>query len=164
MGVRADRRGDAAARGRPPIGSPVATLVSLVTGRLTFALGVACAMLAVLALARGRLAWCAVAGVAAALASPVAAAFLAIVLLAWGIPRRRAVATAALLAATLDARARCCRSLFPEGGSFPFTPSAFWPTLAGTLLVIAVLWRSAAPGLRIGARPLRGRCSCSAPR
>ena len=33
-------------------------------------------MLAVLALARGRLAWCAVAGVAAALASPVAAAFL----------------------------------------------------------------------------------------
>jgi hypothetical protein len=127
----------------------VATLVSLVTGRLTFALGVAFAMLAVLALARGRLAWCAIAGVAAALASPVAAAFLAIVLVAWGIPRRRAVATAVLLAATL-APALALSVLFPEGGSFPFTASAFWPTLAGALLVIAVLWRSAAPGLRIG--------------
>jgi hypothetical protein len=127
----------------------VATLVSLVTGRLTFALGVAFAMLAVLALARGRLAWCGLAGVAAALASPVAAAFLAIVLLAWGIPQRRAVATGALLAATL-APALALSVLFPEGGSFPFTPSAFWPTLAGALLVIAVLWRSAAPGLRIG--------------
>jgi hypothetical protein len=127
----------------------LATLVSLVTGRLTFALGVAFALLAVLALARGRLAWCAIAGVAAALASPVAAAFLAIVLLAWGIPRRRLVATAALLAATLTP-ALALSLLFPEGGSFPFTASAFWPTLAGTLLVIAVLWRSATPGLRIG--------------
>ncbi len=62
----------------------VATMVSLVTGRLTFALGVAFALLAVLALTRGRLVWCAVAGVGAALASPVAAAFLAIVLLAGG--------------------------------------------------------------------------------
>jgi hypothetical protein len=127
----------------------VATLVSLVTGRLTFALGVACAMLAVLALARGRLLWCAVAGIATALASPVAAAFLALGLLAWGIPRRRVLATCALLAATL-APALALAVLFPEGGSFPFVASAFWPTLAGTLLVIAVLWRSAAPGLRIG--------------
>jgi len=127
----------------------VATLVSLVTGRLTFALGVACAMLAVLALARGRLAWCAIAGAATALASPVAAAFLALALLGWGIPRRRAVATGTLLAATL-APALALSVLFPEGGSFPFVASAFWPTLAGALLLIAVLWRSAAPGLRVG--------------
>ncbi|HEV7496323.1 hypothetical protein [Baekduia sp.] len=127
----------------------IATQVSLVTGRLTFALGVAFALLAVLALARGRLWWCAIAGAGAALASPVAAAFLALALLAWGIPRRRTVATAALLAATL-APALLLSVLFPEGGSFPFVASAFWPTLAGTLLVIAVLWRSAAPGLRIG--------------
>jgi hypothetical protein len=126
-----------------------ATLVSLVTGRLTFALGLGFALLAVLALARGRLLWCAVAGAATALASPVAAAFLALALLAWGIPRRRVLATSVLLAATL-APALALSLLFPEGGSFPFTPSAFWPTLAGALLVIAVLWRSAAPGLRIG--------------
>jgi len=126
-----------------------ATMVSLVTGRLTFALGLAIALLAVLALARGRLAWCALAGAAAALASPVAAAFLAIGLLAWGIPRRRAVATGALLAATL-APALGLSVLFPEGGTFPFTASAFWPTLAGALLVIGVLWRSASPTLRLG--------------
>jgi hypothetical protein len=126
-----------------------ATLVSLVTGRLTFALGLAFALLAVLALARGRLVWCAVAGAAAALASPVAAAFLAIGLVAWGLPSRRLVATGALLAATL-APAVALSALFPEGGSFPFTASAFWPTLAGTLLVIAVVWRSASPTLRLG--------------
>lgn len=129
-----------------------ATLVSLVTGRLTFALGLALALLAALALSRGRLALTALAGAAAALASPVAAAFLALVLVAWGMtrtPRRRYVATGALLAATL-APALALSVLFPEGGTFPFTPSAFWPTLAGTLLVIAVLWRSAAPALRVG--------------
>jgi hypothetical protein len=126
-----------------------AAMVSLVTGRLTFALGLALALLAVLALARGRLVWCAVAGAATALASPVAAAFLALALIAWGVTRRRWTATAALLAATL-APAAALSLLFPEGGSFPFTASAFWPTLAGTLLVIAVLWRSAPPALRIG--------------
>lgn len=126
-----------------------ATMVSLVTGRLTFALGLAFAVLAVLALARGRLAWCAAAGAAAALASPVAAAFLAIGLVAWGIPRRRWVATAALLAAAL-APALALSVLFPEGGSFPFVASAFLPTLAGALLVIAVLWRSASSTLRLG--------------
>ena len=41
-----------------------ATMVSLVTGRLTFALGLALALLAVLALARERLVWCGVAGAA----------------------------------------------------------------------------------------------------
>jgi hypothetical protein len=126
-----------------------ATSVSLVTGRLTFALGLALALLAVLALSRERLAWCALAGAASALASPVAAAFLALALVAWGVTRRRWAATAALLAVTL-APALALGVLFPEGGSFPFTASAFWPTLAGTLLVIAVLWRSAPPALRLG--------------
>jgi hypothetical protein len=126
-----------------------ATMVSLVTGRLTFALGLALALLAVLALSRDRTAWCAVAGAATALASPVAAAFLALALVAWGVTRRRWAATGALLAATL-VPALALSVLFPEGGSFPFTASAFWPTLAGTALVIAVLWRSAPPALRLG--------------
>src|SRR4051812_16337628 len=126
-----------------------ATMVSLVTGRLTFALGLALALLAVLALARDRPAWCAAAGAASALASPVAAAFLALALVAWGVTRRRWLTTGALLAAAL-VPALALSVLFPEGGSFPFTPSAFWPTLAGTALVIAVLWRSAPPALRLG--------------
>jgi hypothetical protein len=126
-----------------------ATLVSLVTGRLTFALGLALAILAVLALTRDRLGWCAIAGAASALASPVAAAFLALVLVAWGATRRRWIATAALLGAAL-APAAALSVCFPEGGSFPFVAAAFWPTLAGTLLVIAVLWRSASTPLRVG--------------
>jgi hypothetical protein len=126
-----------------------ATMVSLVTGRLTFALGVALALCAVLALARERLVWSGIAGAAAALASPVAVAFLALVLAAWGITRKRYLAAAALLAVTL-APAAALSYMFPEGGSFPFVWSAFVPTLAGTLLLIAVLWRSAPPVLRLG--------------
>ncbi|HWH95265.1 MAG TPA: hypothetical protein VNT03_15500, partial [Baekduia sp.] len=80
----------------------------------------------------------------------VAAAFLALALVAWGATRRgRRLATAALVAAAL-VPALALSALFPEGGSFPFVASAFWPTLAGTLLVIGVLWRSAAPALRVG--------------
>ncbi|WCB91670.1 hypothetical protein DSM104299_00343 [Baekduia alba] len=126
-----------------------ATLVSLVTGRLTFALGLALALLAVLALKRDRLVWCGIAGALSALASPVAAAFLALALVAWWWSQRRTLATALLLAAAL-VPALALSVLFPEGGSFPFTLSAFLPTLAGTLLVIAVLWRSASRTLRAG--------------
>jgi hypothetical protein len=125
-----------------------ACMVSLVTGRLTFALGLALATLAVLALVRGRLVWCGVAGAAAALASPVAIAFLAIPLAAWGITARRLLPAAALLAVSV-VPAAALSFLFPEGGSFPFTASAFWPTLAGALLICAVLWRSAPPVVRL---------------
>jgi hypothetical protein len=118
-----------------------ATAVSLVTGRLTFALGLACGLLAVQALARGRLWLCALAGAATALASPVAAAFLALGFAAWGVTHRRWVTTALLCAATL-APAVALTVLFPEGGDFPFTPSAFWPSLAATLLVLALLPRT----------------------
>jgi hypothetical protein len=117
-----------------------ATAVSLVTGRLTFALGLAFGVAAVLALARGRLALAALSGAATALASPVAAAFLALALVAHAAVHRRLAVTAALLAATL-APALALTVLFPEGGDFPFTPSAFWPSLAATLLVWALLPR-----------------------
>lgn len=125
-----------------------ATAVSLVTGRLTFALGLACGLLAALALARGRPVLCALAGLATALASPVAAAFLALALVAWGVPRRRWTATAAMLAVTL-APASALTVLFPEGGDFPFVASALWPTFAATLLVLAFLPRDEAT-LRLG--------------
>jgi hypothetical protein len=133
-------RGATAAARPAALWFATATAVSLVTGRLTFALGVAGGVLAVLALARGRLLLCALAGAATALASPVAAAFLALALVAWGVTRARWGATAALLAATL-APALALTVLFPEGGDFPFVASAFWPTLAATLVVLAVLPR-----------------------
>ncbi|HEU4976216.1 MAG TPA: hypothetical protein VFT50_14075 [Baekduia sp.] len=114
------------------------TAASLVSGRLTFALGLAFGVAAALALARGRLALAALAGAATALASPVAAGFLALALVAHGAVTRRLAPTAALLAATL-APALALMVLFPEGGDFPFVASAFWPSLAATLVVLFAL-------------------------
>jgi hypothetical protein len=133
-------RGATAAARPAALWFATATAVSLLTGRLTFALGLAGGVLAVLALARGRLVLCALAGAATALASPVAAAFLALALVAWGATRARWVAAAVLLAATL-VPALALTVLFPEGGDFPFVASAFWPTLGATIVVLAVLPR-----------------------
>jgi hypothetical protein len=129
-------------QGRPAaLWFATATTVSLVTGRLTFALGLACSLLAVLALTRGRRGLSALIAVATALASPVAAVFLALGFFAWGVTRRRWVLTALLCAATL-APAVALSILFPEGGDFPFAADAFWPSLAATLLVLALLPRT----------------------
>jgi hypothetical protein len=139
----------------------------LVTGRLTFALGVALGVAALAAarsahredgepgapaarrpppdaLLRAALRGRAAVGLAAlcSAASPVAGVFLALAVAAWWLGDRTArgrrligvgvasVAPAAILAL-----------LFPEGGTFGFALSSFWPSLAGTLLVLAVLPR-----------------------
>jgi hypothetical protein len=129
-------------QGRPAaLWFATASAVSLVTGRLTFALGLACGLLAVLALARGRLALCALMGAATALASPVAAVFVAIGLAAWAMTQRRWV-TGALLCVVTLAPALALSVLFPEGGDFPFVADAFWPSLAATILVLALLPRT----------------------
>jgi hypothetical protein len=117
-----------------------ATPVCLVTGRLTFALGLACGLLAALALARGRPGWSTLAAVATALASPVAAVFLAVGVTAWAIVERRARVGALLVTASLGP-VIALSLLFPDGGSFPFAAQAFWPSLAGTLLVLVLLPR-----------------------
>ncbi|WP_187369256.1 hypothetical protein [Baekduia soli] len=129
----------------------VATAAPLVSGRLTFALGVATAVAAALALARGRLGLAALAGTATALASPVAAVFLALALVARGAghrDRRGLLTTLALLVATL-APAGVLSLLFPEGGDFPFAASALWPSLGATLLVGVLLPRGER-ALRLG--------------
>jgi hypothetical protein len=135
---------------RGPAGRPAAlwfaaaTGVSLVTGRLTFALGLTCGVLAVLALVRGRTALAAPAAAATALASPVAAAFLALGLATWAWERRHrpgVARTAAVLLAAALGPAVALTVLFPEGGDFPFVASAFWPSLAGTLGLLAILPR-----------------------
>jgi hypothetical protein len=116
------------------------TIALLLTGRMTFLLGVAVGVGALLALAHGRRA--AAAGLAAltTLASPVAGLFVALAAVAWGLGdrRRRAVAGAAIALAAL-APTVLLLVLFPQGGSEPFVASAFWPALAGTLLVTALL-------------------------
>lgn len=118
--------------------------------------------------ARRRRRRVALAGVALALAllcplaSPVAGAFLALAALAWvlggrlGQKRfadehdqppgnrarglRRAVLPVALLCAALVPTALAAIA-FPEGGSEPFVPSAFYPPLAATLALALVIPR-----------------------
>ena len=125
----------------------VGSVTTLISGRLTFALGVAIALAAVLAAARGRVAWACVFGALATLASPVAGVFVALAAAAWWLDRRRAWPIA--LAACALAPAVALVVAFPEGGSFPFVPSSFWPALAAALAVLVALPRDARL-LRIG--------------
>jgi hypothetical protein len=80
-----------------------------------------------------------------ALASPVAGAFLALAALAWAVALRDArrpalgLALAALVPIVLLAIA------FPEGGSQPFVPSAFYPALAAVLALAVAM----GPGERV---------------
>ena len=75
---------------------------------------------------------------ACALASPVAGAFLALAALAWALASpgaRRGLALALVLAAI--APVVLLALAFPEGGTQPFVGSAFYPALAGVLVVAA---------------------------
>lgn len=128
----------------------LAAVATLLTGRLTFLLGVAIGLGALLALGGGRRLLAAVLAVLATLASPVAGLFAALAAVASGLaaPGRRAAA--ALVAGAALAPALALAALFPEGGSEPFVASAFWPALAAIALVAALL-PARERALRIGA-------------
>jgi hypothetical protein len=117
----------------------VASVSTLISGRLTFALGVAFGLAAVLAAARRRSGWACVLAALASLASPVAAAFVTLAAAAWWLDRPRWWPAA--LAACAVAPAVALVIAFPEGGSFPFVGSSFWPALAGAIAVGLVLPR-----------------------
>jgi hypothetical protein len=128
------------------------SVAPLLSGRLTFALGTAAALAALLALQRGRPALATALAVLTSLSSPVAALFLALAAAAvLGADRdRRAVAVGlgAVVPTGLVALA------FPEDGTFPFVASSFWPTLAGAAAVAALLavrGHRAPRALRLGA-------------
>ena len=127
-----------------------ATVATLMTGRLTFLLGAATALGALLALGAGRRVAAAAFAALAALCSPVAALFLLLAVAAWGLaaPGRRA--TAAIVAGAALVPALALALAFPEGGSEPFVASAFWPALAAIALVAALL-PARERELRIGA-------------
>ena len=111
-----------------------ATVVELLSGRLTFALGLCGVALTALALQRGRGGLAVAAALLTALASPVAALFAALAgatVFLTGQERRNGVAVAIAALAPVVVLA----VLFPEGGSQPFS----WPTLWPLLVVIAVL-------------------------
>jgi hypothetical protein len=112
--------------------------VSLLSSRVPFDLGLALGLGALLLARRERFVPALAASVLSALASPVAGAFLGLAFLAWTLagPRRAwpgALALAALAPIGLLTLA------FPEGGTQPFVASAFFPDLAGTLAIGALI-------------------------
>lgn len=129
----------------------------LFTGRITFLLGLAVGLLALLSLTArpGRTVAPAVGAVLGAtltaLASPVAALFLALVgaAVAAGRVERSTRAIALLLAGVAFASALALALAFPGGGAEPFVPSALIPAIVAMLVVLVVLPREQR-GLRVG--------------
>jgi hypothetical protein len=122
--------------------------VSLLSSRVPFDLGLALGLGALVLAQRRHPMWALPLTILTSLASPVAGAFLAIAFLAWALagPERRSslvLTVAALAPIALLALA------FPEGGTQPFVASAFYPALAGVLL-IALLIPPEQGALRIG--------------
>jgi hypothetical protein len=130
----AERTGDGGRAGA--LWFAVGTATLLLTGRLTFALGAAVGLAALVVAAggtpgppgRGRITAAAALAGLSALASPIAALFLALVASAWWLACREAVA--AWVAAGALAAVAALVVAFPEGGVEPFAASAFWPALA----------------------------------
>ncbi|HUB75311.1 MAG TPA: hypothetical protein VL979_14920 [Solirubrobacteraceae bacterium] len=116
----------------------LAALGDVWSGRLTFALGVALALAAALALARGRPWAAALLGLACTAASPVAGALLGLAALTLALERRSPRALVAL-AAPGAALVAALALLFPEGGYEPFPFLSFAATLAVTLAFLAAL-------------------------
>ena len=122
-----DSYGDDAWLGATWLGA--ATVAELLSGRLTFALGLCGAAVTALLLERRRPRWAAVLACLTALASPVAALLAA---LAAVVARRPPVVTAALAPVLALAVA------FPTGGHQPFAFGTLWPLLAAGALILAL--------------------------
>jgi hypothetical protein len=112
--------------------------IALLSCRVPFDLGLALGLGALLAAQRGWRAPALVLAAVCALASPVAGAFLALAALAWALAGHQHTRAAAL-AATALAPILALVVLFPEGGTQPFVGSAFYPALAGVLLIAALI-------------------------
>ncbi|HEV2774962.1 MAG TPA: hypothetical protein VGV90_05170 [Solirubrobacteraceae bacterium] len=122
----------------------VGTTAVLLTGRLTFLLGVAIGLGALLALAYDRRLVAAVLAAATTLASPVAGLFVALAVTAWALAqpaqdRARAWAWGAAIAAAALAPVAITLVLFPQGGTHVLVGSSFWPALVASLAVAALL-------------------------
>jgi len=135
--IAIDRWGDRARLGT--LWFALGAVANLVSGRMTFALGLALGLGAVLAATRGRTPAMVALGLLTSLASPVAAAFLALAAAAWWVAERRRAAIALAVAALAPAAAMAV--VFPEGGRFPFVSSSFWPALAALAGVLIALPR-----------------------
>jgi hypothetical protein len=114
-----------------------ATSISLFTGRLTFALGVAVALAAVFAMQSGHRLLAIFFAALTPLASPVAALFLACGVVAYAIAERsRRGLELALITVGM---AVLMSSAFPEGGTEPFDFSSYEPAILVAIAVFLAL-------------------------
>ena len=114
-----------------------ATTISLFTGRLTFALGVAVALAAVFAAQRDHRLLAIFFAALTPLASPVAALFLACGVIAYAIAERtRGGLELAVIAVGM---AVLMSWAFPEGGTEPFSFSSYQPAILVTIAVFLAL-------------------------
>jgi hypothetical protein len=134
--------------------------VGLLSGRVPYDLGFAVGLGAVLALMRGRLTLALGLALLTSVASPVAGAFLALVGVADALtgalmrdrtqPEAHPRNAVALPGSTVDRRGLAVAAValtpivvldlaYPDGGYEPFAASAFWPALAGVVLIALLL-------------------------
>jgi len=112
--------------------------VALLSSRVPFDLGLALGLGALLCARHRRMGGALALALLTALASPVAGAFLALALIAWALVGPARVWPAALAVAALGPIALLALA-FPEGGTQPFVASAFFPDLAGVLVIGALI-------------------------
>ncbi|MEA2613846.1 MAG: hypothetical protein QOI52_1805, partial [Chloroflexota bacterium] len=118
------------------------------SGRITFAAGVAAALAALLALQRERLWLAGPLALLTGLLSPIAALFLALAAVALALSGQRRAGLLMTVAALVPPA--LVSLLFPDGGEGPFVFSAFWPVpLLALAFWLAVPARERT--LRIGA-------------
>ena len=132
-----ERYGERARLGAAWFGA--ATTISLFTGRLTYALGVAIGLGALLALQRGRTALAVAVAALCPMGSPVAGLFLALAAGTVALTDRRRdalVVAAVALGATV-----ALALLFPEPGVARFLFRTLWPILLFTAAVVALVPR-----------------------
>src|SRR3954451_5713190 len=116
-----------------------ASATNLFTGRLTFALGVAIGLGALLAAQRERETLAVSLAAVCSLASPIAGLFLALAGGGdWLASRRRITLVTAVPAFAVAA---ALAAAFPEGGVEPFVVSAYWPTVAFATVVLVLVPR-----------------------
>jgi hypothetical protein len=122
-----------------------ATATNLFTGRLTFGVGVAVALGAVLAAQRGRRALALVLAAGSSVASPVAGLFLALGAIAYALAERRPNRRLPWFELSLAAAAFCAAAvislMFPEGGHQPYARNVFWPVLGYAAMVLVFVPR-----------------------
>ena len=116
-----------------------ASATNLFTGRLTFALGVAIGLGALLAAQRERETLAISLAAVCSMASPIAGLFLALAGGAGWLASRRRVTL--VMAVSAFAVAVALAAAFPEGGVEPFVVSAYWPTVAFAAVVLALVPR-----------------------